>query len=121
MYTRCILNFSMHITNNESEYSSGSEYEAYDEYYPEDNGMFLYCEEYKNTIPGYLLFCEDQKKIFDKTSYELGVAWTRLKQDNHEKYHEYVFRYKEQQPKEYQKYVRKYGCCLANDEDNSGY
>jgi hypothetical protein len=105
----------MSITNDESDYSSEDEYEGYDEYYVEDDGMFLYCDDHKNSIPGYLIFCEDQKKAGDKTSYELGVAWKQLKQDNHEKYHQYVLQYKKEHPKEYWKYVRKYGCCLEND------
>jgi hypothetical protein len=106
---------------NSSQNSSESEYEGYDEYYTNDpdGGYFLYTDTYKNTIPGYSYFYQDEKKKNSGIStYQIDCNWKNLREKQHDKYHEYVSKYKEKHEKEYWKYVRKYGCCLeSNDSD----
>ena len=62
------------------------EYYSYKDY--GDVFMFMmYSEEYKNSIPGYLIFCKDEKEKNQKiTEYELGYNWYKLKTNNFEKY-----------------------------------
>ena len=90
------------MSDNEGEY-----YEAYD--IKRDGGMYLYNKEYKNTIPGYLMFCEDKKDTNPSiTEYELGYSWDKLKKDNFVKYNEYISKYIILYPNKYAEYVKKW-------------
>ena len=93
--------------NNDSD-EDCSEYEGYDEYYEggDDGGYFLYSEEYLMTIPGYSLFCADQKT---QDRHTLNCMWKKLKEENHEKYHKYIDIFKDQNPTKFYKFRRKYG------------
>lgn len=87
-------------TNDGFEFEEEFEFEVYD-----DNGYSIYSDCYLMTIPGYGLFCADQKTT-DRN--ELNILWKKLKEEKHDKYHEYVKKYKEENLEEFYRYRRKY-------------
>ena len=76
------------IEYNSDEYSS--EYDIRNEY----EGIYLFSDKYKQKIPGYILFRDDEiKKNESITSPQIYYNWIKLKHENPEKYNEYVSKY----------------------------
>ena len=125
MYNITMSNFSENQTkftyHQSDDYETESEYEGYDEYYHNnpDGGYFLYSDTYKQSIPGYLYFFQDEKtKDGSISDYKIDCKWKILREQHHSKYHEYVLKYKQEHMEKYWKYVNKYGCCLEHSDED---